>query len=78
MVVQHFRFRKMRLYIGFPGSELSPSSFDKMPMQCLCRHKVDTNFVCGDYDKILMETGKLSDNMRVTDIGFVSGVDRVF
>ena len=23
-------------------------------------------FVCGDYDKILMETGKFSDNIRVT------------
>ena len=30
-------------------------------------------FVCGDYnyDKILMETGKFSDNIRVTDNGLV-------
>ena len=34
-------------------------------------------FVCGDYDKILMETGKFSDNIRVTENGLVSGVDRV-
>ena len=34
-------------------------------------------FVCGDYDKILMETGKFSDNFRVTENGLVSGVDRV-
>ena len=34
-------------------------------------------FVCGDYDKILMETGKFSNNTRVTENGIVSGVDRV-
>ena len=34
-------------------------------------------FVCGDYDKILMETGKFSDNIRVTENGLVPGVDRV-
>ena len=35
-------------------------------------------FVRGDYGKILMETGKLSDNIRNTENGLVSGVDRVF
>ena len=34
-------------------------------------------FVCGDYDKILMETRKFSDNIRATAKGLVSGVDRV-
>ena len=34
-------------------------------------------FVCGEYDKILMETGKLSDNIRVNENGLVSAVDRV-
>ena len=34
-------------------------------------------FVCWDFDKILMETGKFSDNIRVTENGLVSGVDRV-
>ena len=34
-------------------------------------------FFCGDYDKILMETGEFSDNIRVTENGLVSGVDRV-
>ena len=34
-------------------------------------------FVCGDYDNILMETGNVSDNNRVTWNGLVSGVDRV-
>ena len=33
-------------------------------------------FVCGDYDKILMETGNLSDNIRVIEDGPVPGVDR--
>ena len=28
-------------------------------------------FVCGDYDKFLMETGKFSDNIRVTENGLV-------
>ena len=34
-------------------------------------------FVCGYYDKTLMETGKFSDNIRVTENGLVSGVDKV-
>ena len=34
-------------------------------------------FVCMDYDNILMETGKFSNNTRVTENGLVSGVDRV-
>ena len=34
-------------------------------------------FVCGGYDIILMETRNSSYNIRVTDNGIVSGVDRV-
>ena len=34
-------------------------------------------FICGDYDKILMKTGKFSENFRVTENGLVSGVGRV-
>ena len=34
-------------------------------------------FVCGDYDEILMKTRKFSNNIRVTENGLVSGVDRV-
>ena len=30
--------------------------------------KVVGCFVCGDYDKIIMETGKFSDNIRVTEM----------
>ena len=35
-------------------------------------------FVCGDQDKIIMETGQLSDIITVTENGLVTGVDRVF
>ena len=35
-------------------------------------------FVCRNYDKVLMETGKLCVNIRVTKNGLVSGVDRMF
>ena len=35
-------------------------------------------FVCSKYDKVLMETGKYSDNIRVTENGLVSGVNRPF
>ena len=31
-----------------------------------------------NYNKILMETGKLTDNIRVTKNGLGSGVDRMF
>ena len=34
-------------------------------------------FVYRNYDKVLMETGKLCDNIRVTKNGLVSGVDRM-
>ena len=34
-------------------------------------------FVCRNYDKVLMETGKLCDNIRVTKNRLVSGVDRI-
>ena len=67
--------RSVRLYVGFPGSELSPSSFDVMSLADKCI--VVGCFVCRDYDKILMETGKFSDNIRFTENGLVSGVDRV-
>ena len=35
-------------------------------------------FLCRNYDNVLMETGKLCDNIRVTKNGLVSGVDRMF
>ena len=33
---------------------------------------------CFVYDKVLMETEKFCDNIRVTKNGLVSGVDRMF
>ena len=36
------------------------------------------NFVCRNYDKVLMDMRKFSDNFRVTEHGLVSGVDRAF
>ena len=35
-------------------------------------------FVSRNYNKILMETRKLTDNIRVTKNGLGSGVDRMF
>ena len=35
-------------------------------------------FVGRNYNKILMETGKFMDNIRVMKNGLVSGVDRMF
>ena len=35
-------------------------------------------FVCRNYDEVLMETGKLCENIRVIKSGLVSGVDRMF
>ena len=35
-------------------------------------------FVCKNNDKVLMETGKFCDNIRVIKNGLVSGVDRMF
>ena len=71
--------RSVKLYVGFPGSELSPSSSDKMLsiMSLADKCIVVGCFVCGDYDKILMKTGQFSDNIRVTENGLVSGVERV-
>ena len=71
--------RSVRLYVGFPGNELSPSFLwqDADVMSLANKCIVVGCFVCGDYDKILMETGKFSDNIRVTENGLVSGVDRV-
>ena len=70
--------KSARLYVGFQGSELSKflcQDADVMSLADKCI--VIGCFVCGDYDKILMETGKFSDNNRVTENGLVSGVDRV-
>ena len=40
--------------------------------------KVVRCFVCRNYDKVLMETEELCDNIKVTKNGLVSGADRMF
>ena len=66
----------VKLYAGFPTSELSPSSAAKM-LTLADKCIVVRCFVCGDYGKILMETGTFSGKIMVTVNGLVSGVDRV-
>ena len=69
-----------RLYVGFQGSELSQSSsVEMLNVMSLADKCIAVGcFVFGEYDKILMETGKFPDNIMVTENGLVSGVDRVF
>ena len=58
-------------------------SEDQVPLSiCCCNVScrqciVVRCFVCGYYDGILIETAKFSDNIRVTENGIVSGVERV-
>ena len=64
------------MYAGLTGNELSKflcQDADVMLLSDKC--KVVRYFVFGDYDKSLIETGKFSDNNRVTENGIVSGVD---
>ena len=71
VVVQHSDAEKsVRLYVGFPESEADVMSLADKCIVVGC-------FVCWDYDKLLMETGKYSDNIKVTENWLLSGVDRV-
>ena len=68
MVVQHFWCRKIREIVCRVPREWVKSKFlwqdaDVMPLADKCI--VVGCFVCGDYDKILMETGKYSDNISL-------------
>ena len=65
--------KSVRLYVGFPGSELS-SDADVITLADKCI--VVRSFVCRNYDNDVVETGKFSDKLRVTENGLVSGVDR--
>ena len=47
---------------------------DVIPLADKC--KVVRSFVCRKYGKVLMETGKFSDNLRITENELMSGVDR--
>ena len=80
VVVQHFWCRKIREIVCRVHREWVKSKFlcqDADAMSLADKCIVVGCFVCGDYDKILMETGKFSNNTRVTENGLVSGVDTV-
>ena len=69
--------KNVRLYVhvGFRGIEWRPS----LSMQCCFAYKgiFIGCFVGGTINKIFMVTGKLIDNIRVTNNGLWSGVDRM-
>ena len=70
MVVQHFWCRKILEIVCRVPREWVKSKFlwqDADVMSLADKCIVVGCFVCGDYDKILMETRKFSDNIRVTE-----------
>ena len=81
VVVQHFWCRKIRQIVcRIPGEWMGSKFLDQdidvvfLANKCI----VIAGFVGRSYNKILMETGKFMDNIRVTKNGLVSGVDRMF
>ena len=81
VVVQHFWCRKIcKIVCRAPRKRVKSKFLYQDADVILPEHKciVVRSFVCRNYDKVLMETGKFSDNLRVTENGLVSGVDRAF
>ena len=81
MVVQHFWRRQICKIVCRVPKKRVKSKFlyqgvDVILLEDKCI--VVRSFVCRNYDKVLMEPGKLSENLRVTENGLVSGVDRRF
>ena len=81
MVVQHFWSRKICKIVCRVPRKRVKSKFlhqdaDVILLSDICI--VVRSFVCGNYDKVLMDTGKCSDNLSVTENWLVSGVDRAF
>ena len=81
MVVQPFWCRKICKIVCRVPRKRVKSKFlcqdaDVIPLADKCI--VARRFVCRNYDKVLMETGQFSDNLRVTENELVSGVDRAF
>ena len=77
MIVQHFWCRKIRKIVRRVPVEWIKSYFlchdaDVHVMSLADKCIVVGCFVFGDNDKTLMETGKFSDNIRVTENGRVS------
>ena len=81
MVVQHFWCRKICKIVCRVSRKRVKSKFlyqdaDVIPLADTCI--VVRRIVCRNYDKVLMETGKFSGNLRATENGLVSVVDRAF
>ena len=80
VVVQHFWCRKTcKIVCRVPRKRVKSKSLyqDADVVHLADKCIVIRSFVRRNYDKVLMETGKFSDNLRVTENGLVSGVDRV-
>ena len=76
MVVQHF----CKIVCRVPGKRIKSKFLYQDADVILPADKciVVRSIVCRNYDKVLMETGKFSDNLRVKENRLVSGVDRAF
>ena len=81
VVVKHFWCRKIcKIVCRVPRKRVKSKFLYQDADVILPADKciVVRSFVRRNYDKVLMETGKFSDNLRVTENGLVSGVDRAF
>ena len=81
VVVQHLWCRKICQIVCRISRKCMESKFlnqDVDVVSLASKRIVIGCFVGRNYNKILMETGKLSDNIRVTKNGLGSGVDRMF
>ena len=69
--------KSVKWYIGSQEAKFLYKDADVIP---LSTHKCINlrSFVFVNYDKVLMETGKFFDNLRVTENGLVSDVDILF
>ena len=79
VVVQHFWCRKIcKIVCRVPGKRVKSKFLyqDADVILLADKYIVVRSFVCRNYDKVLMKTGKFSDNLRVTENELVSGVDR--
>ena len=81
VVVQHLWCRKIRQILCRVSRKWMESKFldQDVDVVSLANKGIFSGcFVGRNYNKILMETGKLTDNIRVTKNGLGSGVDRMF
>ena len=81
VVVQHFCCRKIRQIVcGIPRKWMMSKFQDQNVDVVFLANKgiFIGGFVGRNYNKNLMETGKFTDNIRVTKNGLGSGVDRMF